>query len=821
MDGPPLRIPLTGLRCAGCARTVERALLAVPGVQAAAVQLSEESAQLTRTGEPSATAAALIAAVEAAGYGVPRDHFELAITGLRCASCVARAERALTHVDGVEHASVSLADESAIITAIAGATTREALTAALTAVGLGALDLDRAAPIDAEAEAREREQRAHLDRLRVGVLLTVPLMILGMGRDFDLLGAWASESWVLWLLFALAAPVQVILGAPHYRGALAALRHRSANMDVLVALGSTVAFIASVLVAIALTRGSHALGHHVYFEAGASILTLIGVGRWLEARARGRSGAAIRELMALRPATAIVLRGGVEQEIPQDSVRVGDHVLVRPGAAIPVDGRVLAGRSEVDESMLTGESALVLRAPGDPVTGGAINGLGALTVEAQRVGAATTLARIIRLVREAQASKPAVQARIDQITAVFVPVILALALLTLVIWLALGAAPAAALMRLVAVLVIACPCALGLATPTAIVVGVGLAAQHGILFRRTAALEQICAVKTIVLDKTGTLTVGRPTIQAATFADPQIEPEAWSLAYALASASDHPLSRAIAEAAATRGDARRRAVDVQTIGGRGVIGMIDGDRLLLGAPALLEAESIVAPPWLTAAIERESERGRALVILAREGRPLALFALADAPRPGARAAIAALRARGLRIAVLTGDHAASAAAIAEAVGIAPDAGDLVLAGLSPGDKSAAIKRLQAEGHGPVAMVGDGINDAPALAIADVGVAIGGGADVAMETADITLMGGELAGLVRAREIGEATLRTLHQNLFWAFAYNITLIPIAAGVLYPITALPAALRELHPALAAAAMALSSVTVVLNSLRLRRA
>ena len=759
--------------------------------------------------------------VREAAVPAAREHVELAIAGMKCASCVRRLEQALAQAPGVLSASVSLASESAVISASAGGIDRAGLAEVVRQVGFRVVEVAEGAEADSEAAARAAEVRAQERRLWLGVALTAPLMVLGMGRDFGLLGAWAAAPWVLWLLFALALPVQVVLGAPHYLGAWAALRHRAATMDVLVALGSTVAFAASVPVAIALTLGSHALGHHVFFEAGAAILTLVGVGRWLEARARGRAGAAIRELLALRPAVAVVLRGGAEVEAPTASLVIGDVVIVRPGAAIPVDGVVMAGASTVDEGMVTGESAPVEKEPGSAVIGGSVNGAGLLKVEATRVGAATTLARIVRLVREAQAGKAAIQRRVDQVSAIFVPVVVGIALVTAASWLVAGAPWEAALMRLVAVLVIACPCALGLATPTAIVVGVGLAARHGVLFRSAAALEALGAARTVALDKTGTLTAGRPEVVSVVCAPGGDEADALRMAGALAATSDHPLSRGLAEAAQRRGLILPETAQVRAASGKGVEGRVEGARVLLGSPALLAEQGVAEAGWMTAAVAAERAAARTVVALAREGAALAVFGLADAPRPGAAAVIEGLRARGIGIALVTGDHAASARAVAPALGIREAAGDQVLAEVAPGEKAAAIKRLQAEGRGPVVMVGDGINDAPALAQADVGVAMGGGADVAMETADVTLMGGDLGGLLRAMAVSRATVRTLRQNLFWAFAYNVVLIPVAAGALAPLDSAPGFLREMHPALAASAMALSSVTVVLNSLRLRRA
>ncbi|HEY0137404.1 MAG TPA: heavy metal translocating P-type ATPase [Nannocystis sp.] len=758
---------------------------------------------------------------------------DLAIAGMRCANCAGTIERALAAVAGVEAAAVNFASETASVRLHAPSTvSRGALVAVIEAAGFGVIEGSEGAGDEAEVAARAQELAAARRRVAVGIACTLPLLVLGMGRDFALLGAWAAAPWVGWLMLALALPVLAYTGAPHLRGAYHALRAGAANMDVLICLGAGVAFLASVPVVIADSLGSHTLGHHLYFETAAAIVALVGLGRLLETRARGQAGAAIRALLALRPATARVRRDGQELEVPSASVRVGELVVVRPGEAIAVDGLVVAGASEVDESMLTGESRPVARTIGDPVTGATINGDGALEVKATRVGSATALAQIVRLVRAAQGSKAPVQRLVDRVAAVFVPVVLAIAAITFVVWSLVGPGPAEALMRAVAVLVIACPCALGLATPTAIVVGTGAAARRGILFKNMTALERVHALRTIVLDKTGTLTRGRPVLGAVVPAPGGDPTELLRLAAAAEQHSEHPLGKAILAAAQAVVGPLPAVTQHRAVGGHGLRATVEGAVVLAGTERWLRSNAVDTTPLATTAAGLSSgtvSEGTGLQILpgatlavpqtlvwvARDGVLLGVLALADALRPEAPAAVAALRRAGLRVVVLTGDRREVAVAIAAEAGIAADD---VMAEVLPGDKAAAVASLQAQGL--VGMVGDGINDAPALARADVGIAVGSGADVAIHAADVTLMRSDLGGLAEALALSRRTVAVIRQNLVWASIYNLVLIPVAAGVLYPIAAAPAALRSLHPALAALAMALSSLTVVLNSLRLRR-
>jgi len=658
----------------------------------------------------------------------------------------------------------------------------------------------------------------------IGLVFTAPLFALSMGRDAGMLGGWAHAPWVNWLLLAMATPVQVMVGGIFYRGAWHALRNRSATMDVLVALGTSAAFFYSIWVTAALSAGVDRWGDHVYFETAAVILTLVALGKWLEERARGETGAAVRALAGLRPATARRLRGGREEVVPAAEVRVGDELLVRPGESFPADAVVMSGSSSADESMLTGESLPVDKSPGDPVTGGTLNQSGLLTVQATRVGSDTALARIIRMVREAQASRAPIQRQVDKVSAVFVPVVVVVALATFgVWWLAAGAGFASALIRMVAVLVIACPCALGLATPTALVVGTGRGARRGILFRDAQALEQVHRLGVVVLDKTGTLTVGKPAVTdivplpsnragGRDDAD-RAEREMLGLAAAAELGSEHPLAAAVVAAARERGLDPRLPEEAVAVAGKGVEALVEGRRVLVGTPALLADHGVPVDAHLEAAAALASA-GRTVAWVAVDGEVEGLLGLADTVKPEAAEAVAALLRRGLEVVLLTGDGAVTARAVAVEVGI-----ERVLAGVPPEGKAEAVADLQREGRGLVAMVGDGINDAPALARADVSMAMGTGTDVAMAAAAITLVRGDLRSVEEAISAGGAIVRVIRQNLFWAFAYNVVLIPVAAGVLYPFAGLPMVLRALHPALAALAMAFSSVSVVANSLRLR--
>jgi Cu+-exporting ATPase len=725
---------------------------------------------------------------------------------MHCAACVGKVEGALRGVPGVEEASVNLATEQATVRFDAARTDVGQLQAAVDAAGyeLGSAPVPPGGD-DREKAARAREQRELRTKVLVGSVLSVPIMLGSMPEIFPWAPDWLRDPWVL---LALATPVQFWVGATFHAGFLRDLRHRSASMSTLVSLGTGVAYAFSL----AVTLWPHAfmaVGAMTYYETAAVVITLVVLGRWLEARARGRTSEAIRRLVALAPRTARVLRDGRELDVATADVQVGDLVRVRPGERLPVDGVLEEGRSTVNESMLTGESLPVEKSAGSRVFAGTVNGTGSFVFRAARVGAETTLARIIKLVEDAQGSRAPIQRLADRVAAVFVPAVLAIAALTFLGWWLFGPEPSLllALTNTVAVLVIACPCAMGLATPTAIMVGTGRGAEYGILIKSARALEVLYRVDTLVFDKTGTLTAGRPAVTDVVALG---VPEDDVLAFAAAAeqGSEHPLADAILDRAKTRGLALPPVTEFTTIPGQGVDAMGPEGRVLLGNRVLMDARGIDVTALVPAATRLAAE-GKTVVYLAMAGRALGALAARDVLKPEAPAAVAALRRLGLTVVMLTGDARPTAEAIAREVGI-----DRVLAEVLPADKAGEIGRLQAEGH-RVAMVGDGINDAPALARADVGIAMGSGTDVAIEAADVTLMRGDLFGVQAALELSRRTIRVVKENLVWAFGYNVVLIPVAAGVLYPVAGV-----LLSPILAGAAMAFSSVSVVTNSLRLKR-
>ncbi len=802
-------MPVIGMTCANCVAAVERGTKKVKGVNDVVVNFGTE--KVTVTYDPAtATPQQMVDRIARAGYQVPVATLELAITGMTCANCVNTVERALNKVTGIVEAGVNFATEKATIKYIPGAVTRADMIAAVERAGYGVVVADSEEElVDAEKLARDREIRDQTRKLWVGVIFTVPLLILSMARDFGLLGEWAHANWVNYLFWILATPVQFYTGWDYYTGAYKSLRNKSANMDVLIAMGSSIAYLYSATVTMGLMPG------YVYFETAAAIVTLIKVGKLIEVRAKGKTSEAIKALIGLQAKTARIERDGTEVDIPIEQVQTGDIVIVRPGDKIPVDGVVISGHSTVDESLLTGESLPVDKQTGDEVIGATINKQGLLKIEATNVGRESALAQIVRLVEEAQGSKAPIQALADQISAVFVPVVIVIAILTFFAWLATGAGFNAALVRLVAVLVIACPCALGLATPTAIVVGMGKGAGQGILFKSSAALQRAHELQAVVLDKTGTITKGEPSVTDV------VTGKAWSsgreqllrLAASVERGSEHPLGEAIVRAAQEQQLPLSDPVGFAAITGHGVAAEIEGQKVLLGNLRLMERERVELN-GLGPEVERLQNEAKTAMWVAVNGQATGVIGIADTIKDGSKEAIAELKKMGLQVVMMTGDNQATAQAIAAEVGV-----DRVLAEVLPGDKSANVAKLQEEAL-TVAMVGDGVNDAPALAQADVGVAIGTGADVAMETAGITLISGDLRGVVRAIRLSRATMRTIKQNLFWAFAYNVALIPVAAGVLAFFPGLPVWLRELHPIAAAFAMAFSSVTVVGNSLRLRR-
>ncbi len=810
-----VELPITGMTCASCVARNERALRKLEGVAEANVNFATEKATVTFDSDV-LSAAELVEAVEAVGYGVVTTQETLPILGMTCASCVSRVERALRQPAGVLHAEVNLATEKATVTYIPGRASHAELVAAVAAAGYevveqpagGAADgrSQAAAAADAAEAARAAAYRTLKVKVVAGFVLGAVIFAGTMQPGwFPFLPSWLHNGYVLW---ALASPVQFWVGRQFYTTAWSALRHGTTTMNTLIALGSSAAYIYSVLGVLFPGFFAHrGLSMPMYFDSAALIITLILFGRLLEARAKGQTGAAIKALVGLQAKTARVVRHGAEVDVPVAEVVAGDLVVVRPGEKVSVDGVVTAGSSAVDESMLTGESIPVVKVEGAEVIGATMNTTGSFTFRATKVGADTALAQIIRLVEQAQGSKPPIARLADVIAAYFVPAVIGIASLTFVVWLVLGPSPTLnyALLNFVAVLVIACPCALGLATPTAIMVGTGKGAENGVLIRDGAALETAHRLQTIVLDKTGTITQGKPRLtDVVLFAahDGLGENELLTLVAAAERGSEHPLAAAVLAAAAERGLTVPPAASFEALAGHGIRAVVDGHDVVAGNALLTGAAD-------DERVAKLSAEGKTVISVAVDGRPAGAIAVADTVKVGSSAAVRRLHEMGLEVVMLTGDHRQTAEAIAAEVGIRR-----VVAEVLPEQKTSQVAALQAEGK-RTAMVGDGINDAPALAQADIGIAIGTGTDVAMEASDITLMSGDLGGVATAISLSRATIRVVRQNLFWAFAYNVALIPLAAGAFYPAFGV-----LLNPIYAAAAMGLSSVTVVSNSLRLRR-
>ncbi len=813
-SGSRLSLPVEGMTCASCVGRVERALKAVPGVQSAAVNLATERADIIFTEQTAPLAAA--SAIKNAGYEVREETTELAIEEMTCASCVGRVEKALTRVPGVLEASVNLATERARVRHLAGVVTTADLEDAVKQAGYTSrrLSAETADTGDQDTERRESEARSLRQSLLIAALLTLPVFILEMGSHLIP----PLHHWVMAVLgqqtngyiqFVLTSLVLFGPGLRFFRKGIPALLRGAPDMNSLVSVGTSAAYGYSVVATFlpeVLPKGTA----NVYFEAAAVIVTLILLGRTLEARAKGKTSQAIKRLVGLQAKTARVEHNGESVEIPLDQVTTGDIVLVRPGEKVPVDGDVVEGTSYVDESMITGEPVPVLKAAGAAVVGGTLNKTGAFSFRVTKIGANTVLAQIIRLVEEAQGSKLPIQALVDRVTMWFVPAVMAAATLTFFIWLLFGPAPALtfALVNAVAVLIIACPCAMGLATPTSIMVGTGRAAELGVLFRKGEALQALRDVSVVALDKTGTLTKGRPELTDLIPAEGFEYDEVLALVAAVETRSEHPIAEAIVAAAKQRNITLARVDDFDATPGFGVSANVSGHTVAVGADRFMTQLGLDVASFLSAA-QSLGEQGKSPLYAAIDGRLAAIIAVADPIKETTPAAIKALHALGLKVAMITGDNAATAAAIARQLGI-----DEVAAEVLPDGKVAALKALRVNGA-RVAFVGDGINDAPALAEADVGLAIGTGTDVAIEAADVVLMSGDLRGVPNAIALSQATIRNIKQNLFWAFAYNAVLIPVAAGALYPLNG-----TLLSPIFAAAAMALSSVFVLGNALRLKR-
>ena len=802
---------IEGMTCASCVGRVEKTLLSLNGVSEVAVNLASETARLSIDDPESLHEAAQ--ALDALGYPARKARVTLNIASMSCASCVGRVDKALADVPGVLSVTVNLAAETATVEYLEGVVSTADLMAASAAIGYPA-EVAKTNVSQSRVERKADEARSLSRRVMMAAALTLPVFILEMGAHLVPAFHMAIEnsigtqtSWII--QFVLATIVLFGPGRQFYTKGIPALFRGAPDMNSLVAVGTGAAWSYSVVATFLpglLPEGVRA----VYFEAAAVIVVLILIGRWLEARAKGRTGAAIQALLGLQVRKARVMRDGESVEIDVDDLAVGDVILVRPGERIPVDGEVTDGSSNVDESMISGEPVPVPKTPGAAVTGGTVNGTGSLTFRAARVGADTTLAQIIRMVEEAQGAKLPIQGLVDRVTLWFVPAVMALSALTVVVWLTFGPDPALtyALVAGVSVLIIACPCAMGLATPTSIMVGTGRAAEMGVLFRKGDALQELSEVDVIALDKTGTVTEGRPTLTDAEVAEGFDRNTVLGLIAAVEERSEHPIAEAIVRGARSEGIAVPSATGFRSVTGYGVAATVDGQDVMVGADRYMVREGIDISEL--AETEKDlANRGRTALFAAVDGKLAAVIAVADPVKQASRAAILALHDRGFKVAMITGDKQETAEAIARETGI-----DHVVAEVLPDGKVAALDDLRRGGR-KIAFVGDGINDAPALAHADVGIAIGTGTDVAIESADVVLMSGDLRGVVNAVEVSKRTMSNIRQNLVWAFGYNVALIPVAAGVLYPAFGI-----LLSPVFAAGAMALSSVSVLTNALRLRR-
>jgi len=798
-------LPIKGMTCANCVATIERNLKKVDGVVDTAVNLSSERATVGYD-QGKATINDFVERVRRAGYDVAMADAEFIIQRLADVTDAGKIEKSLMQVDGITEVLMNPTSGKLIVKYIPTLVSQLDIRNLIKKTGFEAVILGDVAE-DAEAKAREEEIRKQRKLLIIGIIFSLPLFLLSMGRDFGLVPhSIGMQDWFNWVMLALATPVQFIVGAQYYVGAYKSIRNGSANMDVLVALGTSVAYFYSLLIVLGIFHG------HVYLEIGAVIITLVRLGKFLESRAKGLTSEAIKKLLSLKPKTANQLVDGKEVEVQVDEISVGNILVVRPGEKIPVDGIVTEGVTFVDESMLTGESLPVEKKTGDGVIGSTLNKMGMIKMEATRVGKETALAQIVKLVEEAQGSKAPIQKLADQISAIFVPIVILIAAATFVFWYFITPSIPAlssedyltrALINMVAVLVIACPCAMGMATPTAVMVGTGKGAENGILFRSADALERAGKITSVIMDKTGTITKGQPEVKTIIHLDQSMtEDEFLKIAASVERGSEHPLGEALIAEAGNRNIELIEPEKFTAVAGKGVRAIIEGREILVGSPRFMQ-ESGISISQIENNLKKIEENAETAILAATGTDLLGAIGIADSIKPNSQTAVQELNAMGLHTIMLTGDNQRTAKVIGDLVGV-----NEVIAEVLPGDKAKVVKDLQAEGK-VVAMVGDGVNDAPALAQADVGLAIGTGTDVAVASAPVTLMSGDLTGVVKAIKLSRKTLKTIRQNLFWAFIYNVILIPVAA------------IGGLNPMLAGGAMAFSSVFVVTNSLRLGRA